>query len=401
VPSYRAPGVYIEEVSTGSRPIEAFGTSVAAFLGTAPNKEINQHVPTACNNWEEFFKIYCEGQKQTTDLAQAVGSFFWNGGTRCYIVNLGDDELYGSGSEPKGIDTLKAIDEISIVVAPGITKPLAHQAMHQHCEVATDRVSILDVPAVTDLNALVNVDDGSDEPASAGKAPGPAGPRAVGPPRSKRGYSAAYLPNFYGVNFLDPKGPWVLTPISGAIAGIYARTDAARGVHKAPANETIVGVQKLERRLTQQDQELLNQAGLNVVRWFTGRGAVLWGARTRADDPAWRYVNVRRFYCMVEKAIARGTQWVVFEPNDQRLWMAVKRDIEAFLVRQWRDGALMGRTPAEAFYVRCDEALNTSEVVEAGQLIVEIGLAVVRPAEFVVFRIGQYAGGTSKTQEVA
>ncbi len=145
--------------------------------------------------------------------------------------------------------------------------------------------------------------------------------------------------------------------------------------------------------ITKGEQDVLNPIGVNCIRSFTGMGLRVWGARTLSSDAAWRYVNVRRLFNYVEKSIERGTQWVVFEPNDPNLWARVKRDVEAFLTVCWRDGMLFGLTPREAFYVKCDEELNPPEVRDQGKLIIEVGLAPVKPAEFVIFRFSQFAGG--------
>ena len=145
--------------------------------------------------------------------------------------------------------------------------------------------------------------------------------------------------------------------------------------------------------MTKGEQDLLNPIGINCIRPFTNRGIRVWGARTLSSDPAWRYVNVRRLFNYVEKSIERGTQWVVFEPNDPDLWSRVRRDVGAFLTGVWRSGALFGLTPEQAFFVKCDEELNPADVRDRGQLVIEIGLAPVKPAEFVIFRLSQFAGG--------
>jgi phage tail sheath protein FI len=177
------------------------------------------------------------------------------------------------------------------------------------------------------------------------------------------------------------------------MAGIYARSDNERGVHKAPANEVIRGVLEAATQITKGEQDTLNPIGVNCIRTFTGRGVRVWGARTLSSDPAWRYVNVRRLFNFVEKSIENGLQWVVFEPNDEALWAKVRRDVTAFLTGVWRDGALFGRTPEEAFFVKCDAELNPADVRDRGQLFIDIGLAPVKPAEFVIFRLSQWAGG--------
>jgi phage tail sheath protein FI len=394
----------VEEVDGGTRPIEAGGTSVAAFVGNAGDAKVRLHEAYACDNWEQFFNTYLTNLSDTTDLAQAVESFFRNGGSRCYVVNTANEGIAGGGGKPRGLDVLKAIDEVAIVAAPGSTDVASQQALIEHCETMKDRVCILDVPFdVEDLNALTKVAEGSAAPPPApvnGDKPDKSKlqpKRAeLGPPRSS--YAAAYFPWVWTPNVLNTKVER-LTPPSGAMAGIYARTDMTKGVHKAPANEMLRGVLRLDRRLTQQEQELLNPAGINCLRYFTGKGNLAYGARTCASDPQWRYINVRRVFCMAEEAIARGTQWVVFEPNDRTLWESIKRDIEAFLTGLWRDGALVGSNPQQAFFVRCDEGLNTSDVIDRGMVIIQIGMAVVKPAEFVIFRIGQYAGGASTTEE--
>jgi uncharacterized protein len=395
--SYAAPGVYIEEVDSGTRPIEASSTSVVGFVGPTPNLKVRLHEPYACDNWDQFFNNYCAGQTETSDLAQAVESFFRNGGSRCYVVNSGTDGILGGGGRPRGIDVLKAIDEVAIVAAPGASDTASQAALIEHCESMKDRVCILDVPYdVEDLNALTKVAEGKLAPPTGDKPDKKPNKAELGPPRSS--YAAAYFPWVWTPNVLNSKVER-LTPPSGAMAGIYARTDTSRGVHKAPANEVLRGVLRLERRLTHQEQELLNPAGINCLRYFTGKGNLAYGARTLSPDPQWRYINVRRVFAMAEESISKGTQWVVFEPNDRTLWQSIKRDIEAFLTRLWRDGALTGVTPQQAFFVRCDEGLNTPEVIDAGMVIIQVGLAVVKPAEFVIFRIGQYAGGTNTEEE--
>jgi hypothetical protein len=165
-------------------------------------------------------------------------------------------------------------------------------------------------------------------------------------------------------------------------------------VHKAPANELIRGALDVTYRVTRSEQELLNPAGVNCIRWFANEGIRVWGARTVAAEASeWRYLNVRRLFNMIEESIARGTRWVVFEPNDRPLWQDIKRDVGNFLRVIWRDGALMGRTPQEAFFVQCDEETNPRESIDQGRVVIVIGIAPVKPAEFIIFRIGQHAGG--------
>jgi hypothetical protein len=182
-------------------------------------------------------------------------------------------------------------------------------------------------------------------------------------------------------------------PPSGYMAGIYARSDGERGVHKAPATELVRGALGLRYTVTKGEQDILNPKGINCIREFPNRGIRVWGARTISSDASWRYINVRRLFNMVEQSIEIGTQWAVFEPNDQRLWKRITRDITAFLLRIWRQGALFGASPEDAFYVKCDSETNPPEVIDAGQLVCEIGMCPVKPAEFVIFRIGQMPSG--------
>jgi phage tail sheath protein FI len=210
-------------------------------------------------------------------------------------------------------------------------------------------------------------------------------------------YGAVYYPWIRVANPLG-NGESILVPPSGYMAGIYARSDTERGVHKAPANEVVRGAMGLGMQITKSEQDILNPIGVNCIRAFPGRGIRVWGARTLSSDASWRYINVRRLFNFVEKSIQMGTQWIVFEPNDPDLWARIRRDISAFLSNVWRSGALFGATPSQAFYVKCDEETNPPEVRDLGQVIIEIGLAPVKPAEFVIFRISQWASG-SETSE--
>ena len=167
-------------------------------------------------------------------------------------------------------------------------------------------------------------------------------------------------------------------------------------MHKAPANEVVRGAIDLELRLSKQEQDTLNPIGVNCIRTFPGRGIRVWGGRTLSSDGAWRYINVRRLFIMAEASLDAGLQWVVFEPNDRMLWARVRRDVTSFLRTLWLGGALFGSTPEEAFYVKCDEELNPPEIRDLGQLIIEVGMAPVKPAEFVIFRISQWAGANAE-----
>jgi uncharacterized protein len=386
---YNAPDIYVEEVPGGPRPIQAVGTSTAAFVGVAPGLDPNTkpNEVYAVNNWTQFVNRFASGEGlASTPLSNAVYGFFQNGGSRCYVVALADGKsITGKGKTPAGLDLLEQVDEVAIVAAPGYNDAASYEALLTHCEMMGDRVAILDsVEKVDDINQLTQVS------ATGGEGDG----KKVGlrPRLSPGGFGALYYP---WITIRDPfSGDLVSAPPSGHIAGIWARSDATRGVHKAPANEPVRGALGVADILTRQEQAVLNPAGVNVIRFFPSTGVMVWGGRTVADGSSeWRYLNVRRLFNMIEESIATSTRWIVFEPNDRTLWKSIRRDVTAFLNGVWRDGALMGRTPQEAFFVKCDEETNPPESINEGKVITLIGIAPVKPAEFIIFRISQYEGG--------
>ncbi|MFJ9692370.1 phage tail sheath family protein [Kitasatospora sp. NPDC101183] len=510
MPSYLTPGVYVEEVQSGARPIEGVGTAVAAFVGFAEAGPF--HEPTLVTNWDQYVQRF-GGFTEGTYLAHAVYGYFANGGGSAYVVRVGDPaarqaaggekaaapqpvahagflftalpgaggevsveiadvegenvpedrfrvlvrrgaevaetyevstrkntkgyvvtqlresklvavaeqpgaapgrperqtlalpaapapataptgrldaaEYVGDAAARTGFSGLEAIDEITMVAVPDLMS--AYQrgdldeegvrtvqlAVISHCEQMGDRIAVLDPPP--GLNAQRMRTWRNDE----------------------AGYDSRYAALYYPwIKVFDPAGGRnVLVPPSGHAAGVWARSDAERGVHKAPANEVIRGAVDLELRLSKGEQDLLNPIGVNCIRAFPGRGIRIWGARTLASDPAWRYLNVRRLFNYLEESILLGTQWVVFEPNDDRLWSSIRRNITAFLTEEWRRGALFGQTAAEAFYVKCDRDNNPPESVDLGQVVCEIGVSPVKPAEFVVFRLSQFSDSTSLVDE--
>lgn len=269
--------------------------------------------------------------------------------------------------ERTGLAAFAEVDDISIVCAPdeksvaGLT-----DALVTHCETLKDRFAVL---------------QSKENDARPSK--------LTAPVDSK--YAAFYYP---WVTILDPAtNVEKLVPPGGHVAGIYARSDAERGVHKAPANEVVRGVTELQFPVSKGAQEVLNPRSVNCIRSFPGRGIRVWGARTTSSDPLWKYVNVRRLFLYIEESIDEGTQWVVFEPNDETLWARVRQTVSNFLTTVWRDGALMGTTAEEAFFVKCDRSTMTQDDIDNGKLIVVVGVAPVKPAEFVVFRIAQWTGG--------
>lgn len=385
--AYLSPGVFVEEVDTGVRSIEAVPTSTAGLVGLTPNDGARTGEAVAIDNWSQFLRIYVREKDQSTPLASAVQGFFLNGGSRCYVVNIGKN-----GSVADGLNALNLIDEIAIIAAPGQTDPISHRALIDCASSMKDRFAILDAPAVEDVEQLTRVamvKGGAEEPGKGKQLP------AAGPPRDDKGVAAFYYPEIQIVDPLD-SSKLIFAPPSGHIAGLYAKTDAARGVHKAPANAPLAGVVGLRRVVSRAEHDVLNPAGVNVIRFFSREGIRVWGARTNAPAASnWRYVNVRRFFNMVEESIAIGTRWVIFEPNDRPLWNDIKRDITNFLTLLHGQGAMAGARPQDAFFVKCDAETNPPEVVDAGQVVVVVGIAPVKPAEFLIIRIGQSAAGTT------
>ncbi|MGI9148107.1 MAG: phage tail sheath subtilisin-like domain-containing protein [Chloroflexota bacterium] len=519
MPEYLTPGVYVQEVDTGPRPIEGVGTACAGFVGLAPNGPANS--PVLVTNWSQYVNIFGSlddsGKRNPhmpgTYMSHSVYGYFLNGGGRCYVTRVvpknghagngklapptvqlpskssralpsltlrskeaaptedievtvtaavGDgqpegaftlrikmgaaEELFENVSLGKrsprpvtetvnqtsklvmvieeqaqgtlaermpeagsyfirsqqtvsqpmvkvedfagdivqrsGMEGMQIAEDVTMVCCPDLMA--AYQAgaldrdgvksvqlkMIAHCELMGDRVAILD--PLPDLN-----------------------PQEVGAWRLKEtNYDSKYAALYYPwITVPGPDNRPMAMPPSGHMAGIWARNDNERGVHKAPANEVIRGVLESATPITKGEQDTLNPVGVNCIRTFSGRGVRVWGARTLSSDPAWRYINVRRLFNYIEKSIELGTQWIVFEPNTPDLRARVRRDVGAFLNRSWREGMLFGLTAGEAFFVKCDAEINPPEVRDVGQLIIDVGLAPVKPAEFVIFRLSQIAGG--------
>jgi phage tail sheath protein FI len=296
-------------------------------------------------------------------------------------------DYLGDPAEQTGFGGLEAIDQLRLLVCPDVMVgydgsseakdrvKMVQRAMIDHCEKVRYCFTVLDTPpgltaqGAKEWREYINFDTS---------------------------YAALYYPWIEIADLSDSPNQKKLAPPSGHLIGLYNRTDAERGVHKAPANDQLRGVIGLERLITKGEQNVLNPLGVNCIRSFVGRGIRVWGARTLSSDGSWRYINVRRLFIFVESALEQGLQWVVFEPNDSTLWAKVRRDISSFLRVVWRSGALFGATPAQAFYVKCDEELNPPEVRDLGQLIIEVGLAPVKPAEFVIVRISQWAGADAE-----
>lgn len=392
MPSYQTPGVYIEEVASALRPIQAVPTSIAGFIGLAPDGAARVGEAVRIEDWSTFARIYVRDKGITTHLANAVYGFLTNGGATCYVVNMGQ-----AGNVTQALNEFERIDEIAIVGVPGATDPITHDAVLTHCERLRDRVAVLDAPNhVADIQSLTQVAtvEAKKRDPKEGDAAAAAVKDKKGGARSRisaGGFGALYYP---WIVAKDPvKGEVIEMAPSGHVAGIYARTDATRGVHKAPANEVIRGAVGVSHRVTREEQGTLNPAGVNCIRYFGQTGVRVWGARTLDEASSeYRYVPVRRFVCMVSESLEEALQWVVFETNHEPLWKAIRRDITAFLTLLWRQGMLKGETPEQAFFVKCDSETNPEDVIAAGQVVTTIGLSVVKPAEFVVIRISQQAG---------
>ncbi len=419
-----APGVYVKEVSNGARVITGAGTSTPAFLGYTV-RDSGPCPPTLVRSWQEYTDRFATSEQGTSlfeelgkavrhgedavlgalsavtgghaapaapgsdiprgfALSEAVQGFFANGGASCYIVPLGDAPslaaaLEGDGEAGTGLAGLEKVPDVAMVACPDLA-PMATtdgelaegaQKIAAHCVKMRNRVAVLDVP---------------HDPSGTPRTTAP----ELGLEDDQRKFAAVYYP-WVKVSGLDGKQREV--PPSGHVAGVWARTDARRGVHKAPANEAIQGVMGFSAQVTDSEQAHLNEQGVNCLRSFPGRDPLVWGARTLATgDTDWRYLNVRRLVCFIEDSIKQSTTWAAFEPNDERLWAALRHDVTAFLKDQWRCGALVGSTPAEAFYVICDESNNSTDTIAQGLVQCDIGVAPVRPAEFIHFTVQQTAG---------
>jgi uncharacterized protein len=402
MPVYLSPGVYVEEVP-GVPPITGVGTSTAAFIGEAdpavlnpdgsaftmpfrPGRPLDPAAPVPADfydlaavndpqlitSWAQFMTKFGDFQAGNNVLAHAVYGFFNNGGTACFVTRVADAAVVSQVQT--ALRRLESIDEIAIVAVPGALDAGVQGAVIDHCENMKDRFAIIDGQRTTTITvAAIQGTVGDSD------------------------HAALYFPwlkVFDPVTKDDPvtKG-LIFVPPSGHMAGIYSRVDAERGVHKAPANETPRGALGLEYQVSKNEQDLLNPDGINVIRNLNGNLRV-WGARTLGGNAngEFKYINVRRLMLFLSESIDEGTQFVVFEPNNPALWQRITRSVTAFLTNVWRSGALFGLTPEEAFYVKCDETTNPPDVRELGQVVTEIGVAIVKPAEFVIFRITQLTG---------
>jgi phage tail sheath protein FI len=362
------------------------GDQTEVHEGLTLNKKVKSYLVTKVNAASKLIKLEETGASLPEDMRiPAIGKY----SLAIPAVPVGEvkpTEFEGDVAKREGIGGLAAIDEITMVCVPDLMTLAQNGSdvhlrdlqgkMIAHCENMGDRMAILDAPP----NLL---------------------PQDILEWRmNTAGYDSKFATLYYPwLEVMDPlTNQPMYVPPSGHVAGVWCRTDATRGVHKAPANEVVLGVNGLGFQVTQEEQGGLNKVGINCIRSFPGRGIRIWGARTLSSDPEWRYLNVRRLFNYIAESIMEGTQWSVFEPNDERLWLQLRIAATNFLTRTWREGALFGASPAEAFYVKCDSETNPPDVIEAGQVIVEIGISPVKPAEFVIFRISQFTAGASEVE---
>lgn len=359
-----------------------------SYESVTMDRDARGYVETAVNGVSQFIWLNVPITKGPLAPAPKAGSFEMRTPTST-TLQISTTDFVGKVQDRSGIEGLEAIDEITIVCAPDLMSAYKRgligddalaglqKAMLTHCENMQDRVAIIDAPPDLDPQEMLEWRNKTMIDSQ---------------------YGALYYPWLKVLDPLDPTGKRLLSiPPSGHMAGIWARTDSERGVHKAPANEVVRGAVDVVQQITHGEQGLLNPKGVNCIRTFGTRGIRVWGARTVSSDAAWKYINVRRFFNYIEESIKQGTQWVVFEPNDFGLWQRIKRDITSFLLRPYRDGALFGATAEQAFYVKCDEETNPPDVIDAGMVIIEIGMCPVKPAEFVVFRVSQLPTGGAVT----
>jgi len=372
-----APGIHLEEI-TPAGPIEGAGTSVAALIGTSATLPTGDALgkPVPVTSWNAYRATLGE-YKSNLNLPHAVRGFFDNGGTFAYVVPIKD-----MGGLDGALEELTRLSDVGLVCVPGLVDPAAQKdKVIKHCEDMGDRFAILD--GIQDKDPL--------------KPGGPLLTQRAGL-LSANGFGALYWPWIVIRDPVAATAATIAVPPSGHLAGVMARCDSTVGVHKAPANEQVRGAVGLDFMLNDTEQGALNKENINALRIFPGGPPLVWGARTLTADVPWRFVNVRRLVSYIEDSLLEGLRWAVFQPNNVALWKGLERSITEFLTRVWEAGGLFGRTAKEAFYVTIDESLNPAPVRDRGEVFVEIGLAVTRPAEHIILRIGLWDGGAKVSE---
>jgi phage tail sheath protein FI len=350
---FRKPGVYVEELHVGPKPTEGVSTSTAAFFGET---QTGSDAPTLVTSWTQFQSLFGGYFGQDKYLPYAVEGFFGNGGQNCYICKV------MGGDYAAALAKTERIEDISLVYAPNAQAMVGlSDLIISHCE-RLKRFAIFDSTKGQD-------------------------PSAITKPRESA-YAALYYPWLYVKVNANTK---VLVPPGGHIAGVYARVDSTVGVNRSPANQQVKGITGVEHSVSNLQVETLNPRGINCIRNFEGKGILVWGARTLSSDPEYKYVSIKRLLIYLEQSIQRGTAWAVLEPNNGATWAKVKAQVADFLMQAWREGKLQGAKPEEAYFVKCDRSTMTQNDLDAGRLIVQIGVAPVKPAEFMVLRVSQTA----------
>ena len=364
MPDFKAPGLYAENRNPDPHIIRGVSTSVAAFVGYTSS---GPDTPTLLASFTDYTSIFGGTTSSGGPMALAVQGFFDNGGTQLYVSRVNWDSV----SPARALVPLEALGDISMICCPDENNIAGvAAALVAHCEAMQYRIAILAAPQGSDLENL--------------------------PPAELRSAFAAYYAPWVLVP--DPNGGSNLTVHPGGhIAGAIVRNDVERGVSKAPANLAVYGIDGLERHFTDEEQRAVSMRGVNLLRTFPGRGNLVWGAHTTSTDPQWKYLNVRRYLSYLEKSIDQGLQWVVFENNGPALWASVQQSVANFLQNEWLSGALLGGAPAEAYFVRCDRTTMTQDDLDNGRLVCLVGVAVLKPAEFIIFRIGQWTSDATCT----
>ncbi len=384
MPEYLEPGVYVEETSFRAPSIEGVGTTTCAFVGPTREGPPPGVAPPLLTSSADFERSYGDagdfafaGGTTPHYLAHGVHAFFANGGRRLYVlrVPLAPDAA-GQPRAPQAEDYaaalagLDALGDVRTFAAPGASAWCTDAAallrvLADHARRArTWRFAVLDPPPALDSDGVRALRESVDS-----------------------AHAALYYPWVVTADQDATGAPRrLLQPPSGFICGIYARNDIQRGVHATPANQTVASALGFERPINAQQQERLNPFGVNCLRSFFGHGHRVWGARTVSSDPEWKYVNVRRYFDYLEASIDRGLQWVAFEANGPRLWANVAGVLQDFLYRQWQDGALSGNRPEAAYFVRCDASTMTPDDIAQGRVVCLVGVALLKPGEFTIFR---------------
>ncbi|HEX5757585.1 MAG TPA: phage tail sheath subtilisin-like domain-containing protein [Thermoanaerobaculia bacterium] len=379
------PGVFLEEVATGVRSIEGVATSVAAFVGTFPQGPLDR--PVQVLSLADFVRVFGDPDEACA-ACDGVRRLFLNGGTAAYVVRVAAATaaaLCGTRADGTGLFALDSVDLFNLLCLPAAADlpPAELRAVYTaaaaYCE-ERRAFLLIDVPETVRDAAAMAVWIGENE-------------------ALRHRNAAAYFPR---LRVADDSGRPRKVAASGALAGLYARSDVARGVWKAPGGTALPlrGVEEPAHALTDGESATLAALGVNGLRTVLDHGTVAWGARTLAGTDAaasdWKYVPVRRLALYLEESVYRGTEWVVYEPDAEPLWAEVRRRVGAFLHDLFRRGAFQGSTPGEAYAVRCGRDTVSQEDIDRGIVNIEVGFAPLRPAEFVVIRIGQWRGARTR-----